>query len=224
MKTARERKQRFLSKSQQTHHALLVPKTESNDWNNNTRMYGKKTVPLLLTGTQSSRRESHSDQMRRHTHFSSLDKALYPKDERYSKHFNPVEVPILDMLAVEAEKEFGWNYPPVETIWTYQDYRGLSTDIVDHCETKEILLNGDQTEKKQRAIISWYYDRMAEDNMAMPNSPLSLDVEQVRCTLKDVLRLAEQVPYDRSSVVFSDSPGKEYFRAHKDRYVRLPFR
>ena len=55
-------------------------------------------------------------------------------------------------------------------IWTYQNYRGLSTDMLDHCVTKEILLNGDQTEKEQRAIISWYHDRMAEDNTAMLNS------------------------------------------------------
>ena len=72
-------------------------------------------------------------------------------------------------------------------IRTYQDYRGLSIDMLGHCKTKEILLNRNQTEKEQRAIISWYHDRMAEDNTARPNSPLSLDVEQVRCTLKDVL-------------------------------------
>ena len=58
----------------------------------------------------------------------------------------------------------------------------------------------------------------------MPNSPLSLDVEQVRCTLKDMLPLAEQIPYDRSSVVLSDSPGTDYYGAHKDRYVQLPIR
>ena len=74
------------------------------------------------------------------------------------------------MIAVEAEKEFGWNYPSVETIKTYQDYRGLSTNMLDHCVTKEILLNGDQTEKEQRAIISWYHNRMAKATTAMPNS------------------------------------------------------
>ena len=58
----------------------------------------------------------------------------------------------------------------------------------------------------------------------MPNSPFSLNVEQVRCTLKDVLRLAEQVPYDRSSVVLSDSPGTEYYGVHKDWYVQLSIR
>ena len=104
------------------------------------------------------------------------------------------------------------------------DQPGLRRTLLDHCDTKEILLNRDQMEKEQRAIISWYQDRMAEDNMAMPNSPLSLDVKQVRCTLKDGLRLAKQVPYDRSSVILSESPGKEFFGGHKDRFVQLPIR
>ena len=187
---------------------------ESND--------GKKNIPSLLTGMQPSRKDSHSDQMRRHVQYSSLDRALYPNNGHNGKRFNPVKVPILDMLAVEAEKKFGWNYPSMETIRTYQDYRGLSNDMLDHCMTKDIMLNGDQMEKEQRVIISWYHDGMAEDNTAMPNSPLSLDVEQVCCTLKDVLCLAEQVPYDRSLVILSDSNGKEFFGAHKDRYVQLP--
>ena len=63
---------------------------------------------------------------------------------------------------------------------------------------------------------------MAQDNAAMPNSPLFLDVKQVRCTLKDVLHLAEQISYDRSMVTLSDAPGKEYFGNHKDRYMQLP--
>ena len=50
---------------------------------------------------------------------------------------------------------------------------------------------------------------------------MSLDVEQVRCTLKDELCLAEQLPYDRSTVILSDSLGKEVFGKHKDRFVQL---
>ena len=81
-------------------------------------MYGKLRIPSLLTGTQPSRRDSHSNQMRRQIRHSSLSRAIYPKKERDGKHFNPIKVPILDMLAVEAEKEFGWKYPSVETIQT----------------------------------------------------------------------------------------------------------
>ena len=149
MGAARERKQHFLIKPQRTHHTFLVPPTESNVWNNNSGMYGKKNLPSLLTGTQPSRRDTHSDQMRRHIKHSSLDRALCPRDEHNVIKLNPVAVLILNMLAVEVEKEFGWKYPSAETIRTYQDYRGLSSSILRHCRTEEILLNGNQMEKEQ---------------------------------------------------------------------------
>ena len=57
------------------------------------------------------------------------------------------------MLAVEAEKEYGWKNPSQQTIQTYQDYRGLSTSMLRHCKTEEIILNGNQTEKEQKKII-----------------------------------------------------------------------
>ena len=107
--------------------------------------------------------------MRRHLRYTSLDRALYPLNEADGAEFNPVDVPILDMLAVEAEKEYGWKYPSEETIRTYQDYRGLSASMLKHCKTEEIILNGNQTEKEQKMIISWYHNRIAEDNATMPN-------------------------------------------------------
>ena len=80
------------------------------------------------------------------------------------------------MLAVEVEKEFGWKYPSKEPINTFQAYRGLSKEMLSDYVTWEILLNGDQQEEEQQCIISWYHNKMAEYDAAMPNSPLSLDV------------------------------------------------
>ena len=58
---------------------------------------------------------------------------------------------------------------------------------------------------------------MEEDNYTFPYSPLSLDVEHVCCTLKDVLRLGGQQSYKKSTVILSDHPRDKYFRTHKDR-------
>ena len=65
---------------------------------------------------------------------------MYPRKEVDRAKFNPVDVPILDMLAAEA-KNYGWKYPSEETIRTYQDYQGLSTSMLSHCKTDEIILN-----------------------------------------------------------------------------------
>ena len=65
---------------------------------------------------------------------------------------------------------------------------------------------------------------MEEDSGLFPYSPLSLDVEQVRYMLKDVLRLGGQETYKKDTVTLSDRPSEEYFSTHKDRYVQHPVR
>ena len=86
---------------------------------------------------------------------------------------------------------------------------------------KEIILNGDQLEREQLEIIAWHHERMAEANKVFPYTPLNLDVEQGRCTLKDVLRLGGHQAYKKTSVTLSDCPGDEHYGAPKDRYVQL---
>ena len=79
-------------------------------------------------------------------------------------------------------------------------------------------------EQEQLEIISWHRKRMAEDNETFLYSPLSLGVEQVPCTMKDVLRLGGQQSYKKSAVTLSDQPGNKYCGNHKDRYVQPPVR
>ena len=90
--------------------------------------------------------------------------------------------------------------------------------MLDTCVVKEIILNSDQPEQEQKDIIAWHHKRMAEDNDVFPYTPLSLDIEQVRCTLKDVLQLVGQQSYKKTSVTLSDRPGDEHFGAHMDCY------
>ena len=148
---------------------------------------------------------------------------MYPADKRDGHHFNLVDVPLLNILAMEADQEYGWKYPSQEALQEFQEFRGLGDRMLKKCEVKEIL-NGDQLEQEQLAIIAWHHERMAEDNEVFPYTPLSLNVEQVRCTLKDMLRLGGQQSYSKSAVTLSDHPGDEKFGAHKDLYVQLPVR
>ena len=96
--------------------------------------------------------------------------------------------------------------------------------MLDDYKIREIVLNGTQLEEEQLEIIQWHHDRMKEDNDAFPCSPLSLDEQHVRCTLKDVLWLGGQVTYNHEDVVLSDTPGSEYYGSHNDWYVQLPVR
>ena len=127
LRIAMERKQRFRSRKQEEHYRFLVPRTKVNHlWSNSTGFYGKKRISALVTGREQSRRDSDAKFMERHLKSSSLSRAMYPVDKKYGKGFNPINMPILNVLAVEAEVEYGWNYPSKETLSSFPANRELS--------------------------------------------------------------------------------------------------
>ena len=109
-----------------------------------------------------------------------------------------MDVPLLDILAMEANQEYGWKHPSKEALHEFQEFRGLGDRMLKKCVVKEINLNGDQLEQEQMDIIAWHHERMTEDKDVFPYIPLSLDIEQVRCTPKDVLGLGGQQSYKTS--------------------------
>ena len=85
--------------------------------------------------------------------------------------------------------------PSCETIISLQANRGLARSMLGVCEVKEIILNRDQSEDKQREIIDWHHQQLAKDQVDMPGAPLSLNVEEIHCTLMDVLNLTGLRPH-----------------------------
>ena len=116
MKTARERRQKYLSRPQEEHHLLLVPRIESNHWSNTDGYYSKENIPSLVTGQPNRKWDEDRRKMERHLRYSSLDCAMYPEKPSFGHMFNLLEVPILDILAVDSEREFSWQYPSQETL------------------------------------------------------------------------------------------------------------
>ena len=56
--------------------------------------------------------------MERCLKYSSLDHAMYPEDDYYKTTFNPLEISLLDILAVDTEKDYGWKFPSRDTMMT----------------------------------------------------------------------------------------------------------
>ena len=75
----------------------------------------------LVTGREASRRDTDAYRMRRHIDHSSLENAMYPVNKRDSCHYNPIDVPLLDILAMEADQEYGWKYPSQEALQEFQE-------------------------------------------------------------------------------------------------------
>ena len=103
-------------------------------------------MPTLVTGQPDRRRDEDRRKMERHLRYSSLDRAMNPLKPSYGHMFNPLEVPIMDILAVDVEREFRWQYPSQETMIALQANQGLARSMLRICEVREIILNGDQTE------------------------------------------------------------------------------
>ena len=173
LKAARERRQHYLSLPQDEHHRLLVPRTATNHWSNTTGTYSKDNVPLLVTGKKDDRWEKDRVKMERHLKFSSLDQAMFPEKDQFKRMFNPLDVPILDILAVETERDYGWQYPSKETVMGLQANRGLARAMLRRCEVREIVLNGGQSEEDQKAIINWHFRQLEKDQEQMPG-PVSV--------------------------------------------------
>ena len=56
----------------------------------------------MVTGKKDDKWEKDRVKMERHLKFSSLDQAMFPEKEPFKRMFNPLNVPILDILAVET--------------------------------------------------------------------------------------------------------------------------
>ena len=130
----------------------------------------------------------------------------------------------MDILAVDTEREFGWQYPSQETMMALPANRGLARSMLRTCEVREIILNGDQTEDEQREIIDWHHQQLARDQVDMPGAPLSLDVEEIHCTLMDVFDLMGQRPHQGDHVRLHKEPGRDHHGRHADRNVQFPCR
>ena len=135
---------------------------------------------------------------------------MFPEKEPFGRMYNPLDVPILDILAVETEREFGWQYPSQATMLGLQANRGLARSMLQICDVKELVLNGEQTDEEQKEIISWHYRQLEKDQADMPGAPLSLNVEQVPCTLMDVYDIAGQRAHEGEYVRLHTRPGREY--------------
>ena len=86
----------------------------------------------LVTGKEASRRNCHAYRMRKHIDHSLLEKAMYPDDKRDGRHFNPIDVPILDILTMEADQEYRWKYPSKEALQKFQEFWDWVTGCWTH--------------------------------------------------------------------------------------------
>ena len=116
---------------------FLVPPTDDWNWGKNL-LYNKESLVELVAGRIQKRKDTVN--MDRFLKNSFINKIQLPNELKDRRIFNPVEVPLLDLLAVDKDRMDSWDVPSRQYITQMQANRGLSLDILKLVEVREIVV------------------------------------------------------------------------------------
>ena len=149
---------------------------------------------------------------------TGLDKPRFLQDEE----FLTLGTPLLDFLVEETKKRDGWKYPRLEKLELYQSRRGLSLDMPDRIEVLELLC-GINSEDEILETHQWITDMYKADQSTCGSRVISMDVEDVKTTYYDTLRMAGKLELpSRSSVLHTDVEAEIIYRFGKDGWKQIP--
>ena len=92
--------------------------------------------------------------------------------------------------------------------------------ILDQVEVKEIVV-GLSTEQEIEEIISWFWNKYAIDQRILPTNVVSMDVEEIKVTLYDTLRIAGRIPFKKGRLM-SRREESQIKGQPEDRMQQLP--
>ena len=125
---ARERMDRYRMLPVRKEHQFLIPPTDNWSWGKNL-LYNKDSLVKMVAGKILSRRDRLN--MDNFLKNSALSEVQTPQELNDRRNFNPIEVPVLDLLAVDRDRADSWNVPTSEYITRMQANRGLSLDMLE---------------------------------------------------------------------------------------------
>ena len=171
---------------------ILVPKPDSNLWNKG-NIYDRPVLMQKYLGYRPVMNKGRDQEcMERFLPKIIVSGVQDPKLDTF-RNLLPAGAPILDFLSVQMEKSEDWKYPPRDTITFFQNERGLSYEMLNQVEVREILI-GSTPEKEIDEILLWFWAEYFRDQRIYPTHVVSLDVEQIQATLYDVYRMAGRIP------------------------------
>ena len=123
---------------------FLIPPSDNWNWGKNLR-YNKDSLVNMIAGKIVHRKDKVN--MDNFLKNSALSEIQTPQEQSDRKSFNPIEIPILDLLAVDRDRADSWNVPTSEYITRMQADRGLSLDMIKLVEVREIIVGVKAPEK-----------------------------------------------------------------------------
>ena len=185
---AREFKQRIetrwdeeRAKTSRPSQTWLIPQPRSNSWGD-TKLHNKVNLVKDMIGYK-PRKNTKDDEknMRLYLRKSFKDKLVIPRTG-LNDEFLPMGAPLLDFLTVDTEGSTGWKYPRLEELRFYQANRGLTFSVLEEVEVREIIC-GISTQDE------------IENQDKFDSGVISMDVEDVKASYHDVMRMAKRDCY-----------------------------
>ena len=126
--------------------------------------------------------------MRLYLRKSFKDKLVIPR-AGLNDEFLPMGAPLLDFLTVDTEGSTGWKYPRLEELKFYQANRGLTFSVLEEVEVRKIIC-GISTQDEIEKFHEWITEKHIENQDKFDSGVISMDVEDVKASYYDVMRMA----------------------------------
>ena len=200
-------------------NSILVPRADTNMWTKN-RPYSKSILMNKFCGYEPTINRG-KDQKCMEDYLKSTEKGgmQNPQLDSY-RNLLPAGAPLLDFLSCTMERVDDWNLPGRAEVDYWSHERGITMDILNQVEVKEIIV-GRSTEEEIEQITSWFWDKYALDQKILPTNVVSMDVEEIKVTLYDTLRIAGRIPYKKGQLM-SRREEKTIRGQPEDRMQQLP--
>ena len=109
------------------------------------------------------------------------------------KEFLPRSAPLVHFLSIGIYSQTGWKYPSADTIHGIQASQGLSYQMLKDVEVKEIIA-GVFSPEEILEIRKWMEIQHAKDQVILPTGVVSMEVEELRVTHYDWMKMTGELP------------------------------
>ena len=134
----------------------------------------------------------------------------------------PLHAPLLDFLVEDTKRIDAWKYPKLEELEKYQRFRGLSLKMLERIEVRELVC-GVSSASEILEVKEWIGRMQEEDQRMFGTRVVSFDVEDVKATYFDTLRMAGKAVIDPKNAVLKRKCDPEMMTdASKDKFKQIP--
>ena len=199
---------------------MLIPRVNPNPWRTTGPLEKSMIMkdycgykPVMGRGTDAACMNKYLEKI-------GEDGMLIPRRVNINE-FLPAGAPLLDFLATTLDREESWKFPPKEEIKFYQRARNVNYKLLDEVQVREIII-GETSVEEIKSITTWMWKQWEKDQRMNPTQIISLDNEEIKCTLYDIYRMAGVLDCNFPRIAAKDEELIQRPGLPEDRPCQLP--